>query len=155
MNKLYFAKYLPVEEEIREGDLLLTKKGDVYIHYKKYITGLPYPVMQIVSPEDKKVKLFLCSRDITIGDKLYPLEGAEDQKEGAEMTCAQDVVVFKRNRAFKVIGEISPEATWVKEGDEFEGEGIDFVPVVSDEDYKVERTGRIFYIVKGPCGHFH
>lgn len=47
----------------------------------------------------------------------------------------------------KVIGEISPDAVWVKEGDEF--------------NYPLECThplplkdGR-YCMIKGPCGHFH
>lgn len=114
--KNYYCKYLPVEGEPKEGDITLLA-GEVAPYNKIVPIGLKAANSQL---KYQKVKLFLCSRDVKIGDKLYPLEGAEDQNEGAEMTCLQDVAVFKRNKAFKVIGEISPDAKWVKEGDEFD-----------------------------------
>lgn len=73
-------------------------------------------------------------------------------------------------------GLISPEATWVKEGDEFEEKDIDFqifvqIPytedwyesvslenyvkgIPDDESYSVYVTEKRIRI-KGPCGHFH
>lgn len=61
--------------------------------------------------------------------------------------------LFKKDQE---IGQVSLDATWVKEGDEFKGEGIDFVIAVSDEDYnKPPEKQKIFYLIKGPCGHFH
>lgn len=47
---------------------------------------------------------------------------------------------------------ISEKAVFVKENDEFQGEGIDFVIAVSDEDYEkpaIEQNP--FYIIKCPC----
>jgi hypothetical protein len=82
--KKYFAKYLPVEGEI------------------------------------KKVKLFLCSRNIEVGDKYY-YNGTETDICDSEIRLEQIKEQEEKHgqKRFKVIGEISPEAIWVKEGDEF------------------------------------
>jgi hypothetical protein len=78
--------------------------------------------------------------------------------------------------AVKIVGEISPEATWVKEGNEFdeeevqecwlwnhstgsivlrkhEGSEIDKRIIKKEHGDQIEfKTG---YLIKGPCGHFH
>lgn len=62
----------------------------------------------------------------------------------------------------KVIGPMSPNATWVKEKDEFESGDIytDGLGFIWWFDYKGEKSsepnGYYKYLrVKGPCGHFH
>lgn len=120
-NKPYFAKYLPVKGEI-------------------------------------KAKLFLCSRDIQVGDKYfhddfypYPVGDIADTNTkvmNAHMMVSNEGEDYEGDWSYKVVGEISPEATWVKEGDEF------------DED----EVSRCFYgkecpggkvKIKGLCGGFH
>lgn len=158
MKKPYFAKYLPVEGEIQEGGKY------VYITNKVRVTKKSFPIPP--NPDVKPVKLFLCSRDIQVGDKAYTgdpsmadldtvYERAEDIPVG-ESGLLTSSSFIKEKIAYKVIGEISPKATWVKGGDEFEGEGIDFVIAVSDEEYDFpEILQKPFYMIKGPCGHFH
>lgn len=59
--KKYFTKYIPADGEIKEGDMVLdTLSGEIVCwwdgnNWDKY---------------DKKVKLFLCSRDIQVGDTV-------------------------------------------------------------------------------------
>jgi len=84
--------------------------------------------------------LFLCSRDIQAGDevqsKLGTLDGKVEHKFQLEEALKEDVW-------FKVIGEISPEAIWVKEGDEFDEDEIskshnkreEIIPVLNLETY--------------------
>lgn len=66
--------------------------------------------------------MFLCSRDIQVGDKYkvpkYPGSNEYDDVERYASEPMED--------SFKVIGEISPDATWVKEGDEFDENEIEF-----------------------------
>ena len=64
-----------------------------------------------------KDKLYLITRDIQVGDKY--LTAPDYQKE---RVCEDASYSFEH--CVKVIGEISPEAVWVKEGDEFEEEDI-------------------------------
>jgi hypothetical protein len=103
----YFAKYLPVGGEIKEGNTSL-KNGIRFFHHR-------------VSQSDtfeghQKVKLFLCSRDIQVGDEMTPIFG------GNTFTVTEKslIAIITSETSAKVIGEISPGATWVKEGDEFE-----------------------------------
>ena len=116
-------------------------------------------------------KLMLISTDIQVGDKVrsfnYPeqeerevlnlrtskkLVGAKDHSEIyhlADIQYPNEVNTSAVTGFFKVIGEISPDATWVKEGDEFDESDIDHGGWV-DEDLKT-----ILIKIKGPCGHFH
>lgn len=114
----YFAKYIPVEGEIKEGDYWQSPSGQIHHH------TLPFA---ITSDVPKKVKLFLCSRDIQVGDKFR--YGGQEGDLSREYLCVSDEENADEYRInisivgrcdFKVIGEISPEATWIKEGDEFD-----------------------------------
>lgn len=152
MSKPYVAKYLPVEGEIKIGDRVesessgkqkvlvtgITKKGD-------YITDEPdfyEPDSYFVLPKKKAKKfskqLFLCSRDIQVGDTVWDTVNhkfeevetsfiAENTEHAKNVHCwylkrpSNECKVFNEARLLiKVIGEISPEATWVEEGDEFD-----------------------------------
>lgn len=132
----YFAKYLPVEERI--------------------------------IPHKSRVKLFLCSRDIQIGQRVWDSQTSErynkvEYEESTSWACDSHsvdssvgnvVYTVPKERAIIVIGEISPEARWVKEGDEFDEEEVhrcfvhENVSILSDP---MKRKVQI----KGPCGHFH
>ncbi len=105
--KTYFCKYIPVEGEIEIGDMYFFGKALLKKTEEKYQRNC------------KKAKLFLCSRDIKIGDTVKILGGSNndyDIKFKDELNSGADW--------YKVIGEISPEAIWVKEGDEFSIEDI-------------------------------
>lgn len=121
MSKLYFTKYLPIEGEIKEDDTTF-RMGKV----QKANLNFPKDYQQ-------KVKLFLCSRDIQVGDE-YTYEESKGKllkKEGNTITTewlegfnkgkksTDHIVMF--NHAFKVIGEVSKDAlTYVTEEMEFE-----------------------------------
>ena len=104
----------------------------------------------------KKTKLFLCSRDIQVGDKLI--------KDGVEYEAHSrpDGVPFIGyynkdwcyidNDCFKVIGEISPDATWVKEGMEYDEKDF-YMEKELDVSDNLYETGIVK--IKGPCGHYH
>lgn len=161
----YFTKYLPVEGEIKEGDYYLNNGT---------------PTKRTEGTEDKsylnqqKVKLFLCSRDIQVGDTVhYPLNNyIPVQWLGGNLT----------GHEFKVIGEISPNAIWVKEGDEFDEDQIKlttpfvgYVCLCKEKSGERQRSCIYYYemphgscsegcartetkkvfLIKGPCGHYH
>ncbi len=118
--KKYFAKYLPVEGEIKDDDHF--EEED--ITGKKYILKNLGPLSLL--PHDhlkrrQKVKLFLCSKDIEVGDivKEQLLNG---ELEDFTIHTLNDIDLDKQ---FKVIGEITSDAIWVKEGDEFIAEGVE------------------------------
>lgn len=142
--KKYFSKYLPVLGEIKEGDIFEVEKGT----YSKLISminntckclcihgfkvGQEYTCHAVNL--QKKFKLFLCSRDIQIGDKVQryfkdklcnptevlDMQGDKIKMDGGSFTSIWD----DKSLFFKVIGEISREATWIKEGDEFDEDEI-------------------------------
>ena len=107
--KKYFAKYLPIEGEIKHDDMYISCKDGLY--YKKHHALK-------TNDEDKLAKLFMCSRDIPkMGDyvvnNLDLLHGISER----EMNEGE----IKDNEYTKIIGEIAPTtSTWVVEGDEFD-----------------------------------
>lgn len=134
---MYFAKWLPVEGEINSCE---KSCGNVECKDK---CGFP----------QQKVKLFLCSRYINIGDKCRGFSGGQ----------WFDVIVSDPHRikeTYKIIGEISTEATWVKEGDEFEESqircsGIWVEGQSCNKNNLCTYPNCKMYRIKGPCCHFH
>jgi hypothetical protein len=106
---------------------------------------------------DSKNKLYLCSSDIGIGDNVIDVYGKEfvvsvirKSLDGRVMVGDEETIIFLES-VFKLISQISREATWVKEGDIFredellqQGFGVNITPSPNG-----------FMRIKGPCGHFH
>lgn len=179
--KTYFAKHIPVEGEINIGDRFFERNG--VLHPFPLIGEEEHATHELEFSKaagDKLAKLFLCSRDIQVGDKAFwhghlkwYSEDALAELLSIDRTRLQTLGKNKlweqeqtRDELIKVIGEISPEAIWVKEGDEFvaEGDGIEVFPIhthdkVTEEIIYVDEYGDKvdipIYKVKGPCGHFH
>lgn len=130
--KKYFTKYLPVEGEIKEGDKTFECNGNLLPH-----TISKDELLFAIAQGDKKAKLFLCSRDIQVGNKVKVTKDSihwfddvvTDIVEKGYFTDSQEGAgsgyFYTSNQIFKVIGEISPEAVWVKEGDEFDEDEIE------------------------------
>jgi hypothetical protein len=162
--KPYFANWLPVEGEIKIGDKYINTVFKLTPPYRKggscyagHVTCGNYLVETrkenqtgtfTFSGRDKykkRVKLFLCSRDIKVGDKYLT---APDYSK--ERTCEDTSYSF--DNCLKIIGEISPEATWVKDGDEFDENEVAGLVALLAYDFDPYKLG---YMIKGPCGHFH
>lgn len=121
--KKYFVKYLPVEGDIKEGEICFVDDGNGdtdYLPFKQIYMeeGEPYPV---------KVKPFLCSRDIQVGDEYYNSMGYKVDHTWDE-EAIQDSKDFPDD-IFKVIGEISPDAGII-EGQEFTEEEVKFLKII-------------------------
>lgn len=141
----YFTKYLPVEGEIKEGDTALNNHGN------PFTVTIAYSKEQVLAlnnnPHFKKVKLFLCSRDIQLGDIVFNKYYSEYQWPAGKILNTNSEVMdagmlsggepdhttdYKypegeweyHHQTYKVIGEVSPNAIWVKEGMEFENEEL-------------------------------
>jgi hypothetical protein len=161
-TKPYFAKYVPVEEEIKEGNNIAWWIDDKHGEVVKATSNGGYP------EKYKVTKLFLCSRDIQVGDAVFCTLQPERpffmyEAQYAKEWCA------------KVIGEISPDAlSFVKEGDEFDEDQIEkkynvfsYSKPVSKPDMELidmgeDIEGKVYNYkqlkcvqIKGPCGHFH
>lgn len=194
----YFIKYLPVEGEIKEGDIVmhphhgllrLVKYSSKFLCWDceiPYLNNedLSFPAVDKV----QKVKLFLCSRDIKIGDKVkidVMLNGVyndyefvkEDTEDGVKCQTFDGVGMYfhypeheEEENIFKVIGEISSDTTWVKEGDEFDENEVELWEKLKNHKWTLEDVkkyeglmGKIinpekyFNIkIKCPtCSHFH
>ncbi len=186
--KKYFAKYLPVEGEIKEGVKVLFQGIKIYTVNGQedfsghWFLGDEY-VNEMLEPEFNgynerqitPVKLFLCSKDIQVGDKVYwsdpegltsqfntVIESTEDiifmsEPESSEIEAMPQEVI-------KIIGEISPQAIWVKEGDEFDESNLlwlindDFEDEIDRADFNsvVEPAEQDRVMIKCPtCKTFH
>lgn len=139
--KKHFSKYLPVKGEIIEGDTflehvisyrLLHKRDSEWVICtlnleKQFATVCKNPV---------KSKLFLCSRDIQVGDKFTQQEIDMIYPE-ARMTCinhakdgdpiCDEGKCYAINTVYKVIGEILTSN--IKEGQEFTEKEIEFLTI--------------------------
>jgi hypothetical protein len=171
---MYFTKYLPVKGEIKHGDKVIYNLGEV-VDY----------VVPLNTDNLKKCKLFLCSRDIQVGDAYY-WGNAPKACEFHHLHCSGEEIMD--GSEYKIIGEISPDAlSYVEEGQEFEedqvrmryiskdvwGEGFEYylslsiffkvkeeknIRSISDRINHIGDPKGLFYTgveVKGPCGHFH
>lgn len=123
MSKPYFTKYLPVEGELQIGK---------YYWNKQHLTGdlvanhLHLKILQ--SGKFQPAKLFLCSRDIQVGDiayndKFHPYPNGD--------LCDTNSKVMDHGMttpdSFKVVGEVlTPN---IKEGQEFTEKEIEFLTI--------------------------
>ncbi len=116
-QKPFYAKFLPVNKKIEIGD---------WVIYPLEITvPIQYLGGDLIGTEIP-VKLFICSRDISVGDKVIYIKTGEervvmeasfDAPEFGNNWCTPDAAKSKHT---KVIGKLSEKSSWVKEGDEFE-----------------------------------
>lgn len=176
---IYFTKYIPVEGEINIGDTYscphkghaLNLPGKPLAHEPKTIICTHKIGEGMLCKDCYKIKLFLCSRDIKVGDKVY----APNYKSGTDILEEEqpdpwyvlenlyDVKNFQNQSSFKVIGEISPDALgYVKEGMEYNREDIKPFYLLAGgeceylEGHDPERwLKHSYYKIKGPCGRFH
>lgn len=129
---------------------------DIFTKTKANTMNKPYFVMSL--PSEKKIddwgglvldgepKLFLCTKDIVVGDRVW-----ERLTTGQWMDWKVDNINdLDIPNQLKIIGEISPNATWVKEHDTF-----------SDDEWKNEENDgknydQLYKLMKCPtCNSFH
>jgi hypothetical protein len=116
--KQYFTKYLPVEGELKKGKYFKDTTGTIRIADETDEMMENFLTKRL--PPQQVYKLFLCSRDIQVGDEMTRLDGSKFKADKAP-----DGSAHWNGHAYKVIGEISPEATWVKEGREFDEDEVE------------------------------
>jgi hypothetical protein len=171
-NKMkYFAKYLPVEGEVKKpsGSTVSNEVGKCL---RENDNGFDYY---------QKVALFLCSTNIQIGDMVFDIKTNLQHGICADILITEGKYLYNehdhystKSNSFKVIGEISVDATWVEEGNVFEENEVKFKRdsytifsgdyaetfVISEDEYIKQKldpykTIRKYIEIKGPCGHFH
>lgn len=119
--KTYLAKYLPVEGKIKPPCIVL----ETLMSGKKELFQVDN-LNDINEGQQVLAKLFLCSRDIQVGDKIRYFKNIN-----TEFTASiWDTKESGGTESFKIIGEISHDAVWVKEGDEFDEDEVSSFGVV-------------------------
>jgi hypothetical protein len=150
MNKPYFAKWLPVEGEIKEGDYFLNdNKPSIHqflsskekLGTYKIIQGYEgeagkiyqYHIVQHLGGINKKIRLFLCSRGpegLKAGDTVFSMERPKETPLSTWIIDDKQIFLGQLSGTIyatgRLIGEISKEALWVKEGDEFTENEVQF-----------------------------
>lgn len=145
MNKTFFTKYLAVEGEIKEGDwyetlvIGLPQQRNAGTHPrwsgpKKHIGSPTDKLVQLI-PEDhkRKLKLFLCSRDIKIDDKVWNPNTNQYENVvsfNSEVGCiSYDSVTLNEalKSCYKVIGEILTPG--IVENQEFTEKEIEYLTI--------------------------
>jgi len=153
----YFVKYLPVEGKCKRGEIGWSINNATCL----YDEGLPEGYC-------KPVKLFLCTRDIQVGDKVYAEPDAVKLGESfiihkletldGNYTIAEIEYFTKfpgntrewpADNLWKVIGSVSPDAIWVKEGDQFEEEQIKRDILTKEYDSESDEVEYTHYHPKG------
>ncbi len=115
-QKPFYAKFLPVNKKIEPGDWVI------------YPLEITVPIQFLggdLIGTEIPVELFICSRDIKIGDRVIYVKTGEERvvmeasnaPEFGKKWCTPDAAKYKHA---KVIGKLSEKSLWVKEGDEFE-----------------------------------
>lgn len=141
--KKYFAKYLPIEGEIKEGIIVIMRAGDRDHVGDRYIVKdiqpdgkcemhcgmeLHYANIDDIGKDKDyyQVKLFLCSRDIQVGDDIQYPNGVKIQKNTMDKKDI-DIMKLLPNGPFKVIGEILTPG--IIENQEFTEKEIEFLTI--------------------------
>lgn len=134
--KTIIAKYLPVEGKIKVGDKVIWPNGYISeaIEDKNGKTVLPFDLATMpkgISFEEYKGKqkhaqLFAVTQDIEIGDEVINPITFEKHKFLRKNDRNYIKNDCKTLGCYKVLGELTLNAIWVKNGDEIEIEEIYF-----------------------------
>jgi hypothetical protein len=160
VNKVtFFAKYLPEDSNmLTVGGMYWNKQ-----HNKADLVSSSFHLEVLKNGNFQPAKLFLCSRDIQVGDReIYTPTGIKLEHE---VKFEDMATVASKEGWFKVIGEISPDALpYVKEGQEFDDNMVEFYisenpPWEGWGRATVEKycgwKGMKTIKIQGPCSHFH
>lgn len=177
--KPYFTKILPIDGKIVAGDWVI----DINTGFKAPLAAHAHEYAKKLNEQtyNKRAALFLCTRDIRPGDRISDKEGIIREVHHFETVLPYGVFVFEpwpsddekwihAMDAYKTIGQISEEARWVKEGDEFDGSEVcwcnigefyqspfsELADPLNDLALKLGREGTWkIGILNSSCKHFH
>ena len=124
--KKYFVKYLRVDGDVKEGDM--------------YVSHLSEPP-QRMGPINfwsfplYKVRPYLCSGELEIDvddEFLHETLATKTKHTCTERPSEQcvigdDNINYFKGFCYKIVGEISPRADWVKDDDEFDEDEINIL----------------------------
>ena len=161
------AKYLPVEGERKEGDKVIFLNGIIadMLSGTEVNGKLGYSIdaaqgvkkakeaLDSFIGQEKKLKLFAVTHDIEVGDEVI----SKINGRKSTIKVDQEIEILK-DICFKVLGELSPNATFVKEGEKINGRIINACECGDHEGVGCSCGKNDFkpvYQVLGPCGHYH
>lgn len=185
MRKFYDSEYLPAGASWK-----LPPPKAYFIQLLPATGKIQERLKALYAPSHKEykapIKLFLCSRDVKVGDTCFYVDVMGQEKE-----CTfKEIALFEgdtewwfdfgtkdmssyhpgydknRKPPYKVIGEISPQASWVTEGMEFDLNQLAFYlsSVHTEQSYNIDLEGFLKSTFKGKkyikikcphCGTFH
>ena len=189
--KKYFVKNISTDNsEIKVDDKVINHLGEVgvLIAIKHILWGFDHLVKisekTIFSEKDEIIesrkqdlrkfgKFYLCSKDIEYGDliqsDLYP-NPERFYEFASEIPIGESDLVLKKgskelSNYYKIIGEISSDANWLKEGMEYDSDEVQISyscekGMECDLHYGSQMCFAPHEIlnpikIKGPCNHFH
>ncbi len=122
----YFAKYLPVEGKITDGENVMFKIDGEWTEPCSFDSFIGAGIQAVMQG-----KLFLCTREIQLGDEVY-YKGNKHivihKEENSDWLFIDPDPgpSIDPKELTKVIGEISPDSLGdVREGDEFDLEDLE------------------------------
>ena len=157
--KTAIAKYLPVEGTPELEDFYIDNSG---------ILGLDGLSVELLDKGYKKIKFFAVTQDIETGDEVFGDDVIEEPFNDGWGEFFRCIVLEKREKTFflstgkksgltkfetkhdncyKILGELSPNAAWVKEGDEIKGE--------IDLQSGTRPAGYLFRVLCPTCNTYH
>lgn len=161
----FFAAYIPVSGEIQDGDTI-RYDGEYYKVVKGPSSGpgeIEMDLVKYLHSNVQKVALLLCSYDIKEGDMVSSLLTDRTYfTKASKEHVSSNKNVDNNNRYFKVVGEVSPKASWVKDGDKidvneldsFDGKIIYYcLPLEPDKElsHRSSKQNNIWRFVKIRC----
>ncbi len=176
----YFIKFIPQDGDLQIGDKIVSgnialKEGwnwgfhDIetpedlkhFTELKQLMERATSVMTRVSTVMTKKVKPFLCSMDIKEGDTAYDLEQplSEFYVDKKRLHQIQNDEDFKGMKPYKILGEVSPAATWIKNGDKFVFGEVkmlikhDSEPLTYFDD--VPSILITHFLLKGPDGQFY
>lgn len=175
MSKKYYAKYRPVSGRINDvGDNVMFKINNEWTEPCDFDSFLGSGIQEVAGGV-----LYLCSKDIQVGDKVIHNNPINQVKYGSELTIkeilpsgcysVEEGGVYVNEELIKYVYEISPKSIWIKQGDEFDEEDIEISKypmcpkccAISNDGFcpheiecEIDKK-RTLVFIKGPCGHFH
>ncbi len=160
----YFTKYLPVEGEIFQNNQFLFK-GNLYKagqidqdRIEDFNHDKTFPLSQC-----KKVKLFLCTSEIKVGDSYFWSQNLSEIRiaksiENGFVSTGQEATSMHTpvtNGNFKVLGEVSPEAVWVTDRMEFNEHEVRLMNDLSHSLGNPPKAITYYRILCPTCKTFH
>jgi hypothetical protein len=144
--KRFFSKLMTIEGKIQEGDFAMKEDGQIV-----YVNEA---ASKHLADSWKRVRMVICDTQISVGNNIWyysrdnsilfndilaKIEGdniflEDDRMIGYPVEYDSFHMCYLKKTAFKIVGSVSDESKWVKEGIEFDEEDLNWMVYHNDED---------------------